>query len=42
MDKMDRGKRAQDTDGRMKERKRTVKNLDSEGKCLSPFEFTQL
>lgn len=42
VDKMDLGKGARDTVGRMKERARTVKILDSEGKCLSPFEFTQL
>ncbi len=35
-------KTGDETDGRMKEHERTVKNLDSEGKCLSPLEFNQL
>lgn len=42
-------KRAQETErererqnGRMKERERTVKNLESEGKCLHLFGFARL
>lgn len=37
-----RRRRAGEMDGWLKEHERTVKDLDTGGKCSSPFKFTQL